>query len=117
MAIASVGLLMAPGCGSTPLTTSYKIEGTMITTVDKAMQAWSDYVNQPSNKVTQAQVDAVKQAYETYYNTQLSAKGAIDAYIALQSPANSNNVIVATASIGSSAAAVVSIIQSFTTKK
>lgn len=59
--------------------TIIKSEGVLITTVDTGMKAWALYVN--AGRATQAQVNAVKQAYNTYYNAQLIAEAALTTYI------------------------------------
>lgn len=53
------------GCGSTPQATATHVAGAQVLTVDAAMQAWAEWVN--AGYATQAQVDAVRDAYMTYY--------------------------------------------------
>lgn len=61
-----------------------KTEGVLITTVDTGMSIWASYVttHQSDGKVTQAQVDKVKTAYNAYYTAQQIAKAAIEKSIA-----------------------------------
>ena len=61
-----------------------KTEGVLITTVDTGMSIWASYVtaHQSDGKVTQAQVDKVKVAYNAYYTAQQIAKAAIEKSIA-----------------------------------
>src|SRR5712671_6391455 len=80
---AAIGLV---GCG-TPASTAYRAEGIVITTVDGAMQAWAEWVK--GGHATQAQVDAVKAAYNKYYDAQQAALQAVDAYIASKTPETS----------------------------
>lgn len=75
-----IGLLaIAPivyvGCGSTPIATANNTNAIIITSVNTGMTAWSSYV--ASGKATQQQVDAVKAAYNTYYNAELILKAAL----------------------------------------
>jgi hypothetical protein len=88
------------GCKTqTPATTIYKVEGGIITTVDTGMQGWAMYVNQGHG--TQVQIDAVKNAYNTYYNAQIVAKAALEQYMISGS---TNTVSIATASLAVSGA-------------
>lgn len=57
-----------------------KTENTIIITVDTGMKGWAMYVN--AGNATQAQVDAVKNAYNTYYAAQSLADIALTDYIA-----------------------------------
>ncbi len=96
------------GCG-TPILTAYKTEGVLITSVDKAMLAWSDYVK-GTNHVTQAQIDTVKRAYMSYYTAQMGAKSAVEIFYATPSMENSNAVVQATMAIGQNATGVLTAI-------
>lgn len=82
VAIISLALFTV-GCGSTPLQNAAKADAAVVMTVDQGMTAWSKYVN--AGNATQAQVDAVHKAYDTYYNSQLVAKAAFESAIASSS--------------------------------
>jgi len=77
------------GC-STPdvVTTAVNVEGVAIPSVNLLMESWADYVK--SGKATQAQVDAVKDAYVKYYNTELKASNTLTLYL---NSTNANPVI------------------------
>lgn len=68
--------LVYQGCGSTPVATANNANALVITSVNTGMAAWASYVNQ--GKATQAQVDKVKNAYNTYYNAELVFKAALE---------------------------------------
>lgn len=66
-------------CRPSVAPTAIKTEGVLVTSVDTGMKLWAIYVN--SGKATQAQVDEVKKAYNTYYNAQIIAESALTAYV------------------------------------
>jgi hypothetical protein len=70
------------GC-STPTGTAIKTEGVTVTTVDTGMKGWAMYVNQhlTDGKVTQKELDTVKNAYNIYYTAQLSAEAALETIV------------------------------------
>lgn len=72
--IIAIGLA---GC-STPQRAALTATGVQVVTVDAAMNAWGDYVR--AGAATQAQVDAVKLAYQHYYQAALVEKAAWLAY-------------------------------------
>lgn len=92
----SILLLLAPvlftGCGSTPTQSVIKAEAPIITGVNASMTAWASFVN--AGKATQTQVDAVKNAYETYFNAQQIVKGALETSL---STTNSNSADISSA--------------------
>jgi len=112
-----VWLLVAiAACQSTtPTTVAYKVEGSLIATVNTSMLAWADWVKS-TNGVTVEQINLVQNAYETYYQAQLVARDAVNAYLAVNSPDNSNSVVEATSKVGQSGAALVSLIANFRQK-
>jgi hypothetical protein len=110
--------LSVVGCKNTsPQGVIYTTEGTAITAVDTGMKAWHDWV--VAGKATQAQVDTVKTAYQSYYAAQQVAKAALEKYIV----ATSTNSITASSdaqranqSVADAEQALVSIINSFINK-
>jgi hypothetical protein len=69
-------------CGATcknPSAAPIQAEGVVVTTVDAGMKGWAIYVK--SGKATADQVAAVKAAYNTYYNAQVIAESALEAYV------------------------------------
>lgn len=93
-----IGLLIASpilyqGCGSTPVATANNSNALLITSVNTGMTTWAGYVN--SGKATQAQINAVKSYYNTYYNAELVVKAALETSV---NTTNSNAADLATAS-------------------
>ena len=80
IAVAAIFTLATPGCQTNQVQTTIKTEAVLIKTVDTGMSIWRDYViaHQTDGKVTQNQVDTVKQAYEAYYTAQQTAKAVIE---------------------------------------
>jgi len=107
--IAVIGLALCAGCSSLT-TATIKSEGVIVTTVDVGMKTWANYVN--SGKATQQQVDTVKSAYNTYYNAQLVAEGALEKMI---STGSTNNVDINTAdaSVATAENSLLTIINSY----
>lgn len=97
-----IGLLLCaalfPGCASAP-TAAYKVEQATSVTVDAAMTAWGDYVEQ--NHPPVAEELAVKSAFETYQKAQLTAIDVTKIFADLASTnsasAGTNTVAAATA--------------------
>ena len=77
--------IVPTGC-NTVGTAAYKVESVAIPTVDAAMKIWSDWVK--AGKATQAQVDAVKGYYTSYYNAQIVLKQKLEDYISTASSTN-----------------------------
>lgn len=77
-------LVFQPGCGTTPVQTTIKAEGVLITSVDTGMNLWHDYVvaHLTDGKVTQKQIDTVKNGYNAYVTAQSVAKAAIEKLLA-----------------------------------
>lgn len=69
------GILIHTGCSTNQTSVAIKSEGVVVTTVDVGMQAWSIFVK--NGGATQAQMDAVRSAYNAYYNSQLISKAAL----------------------------------------
>ena len=72
------GTCLIQGCGSTPVTVAVNTERATIPIVNAAMFAWKDWV--VAGNATQAQVDAVKDAYNKYLLAQYTASNACVAY-------------------------------------
>lgn len=81
--VLAVALICAPsiltGCKSAPEVTATKVVGAQILTVDSAMKAWADWVNQ--GRATQQQVDDVRNAYMTYFIAAKAEEKALTAYV------------------------------------
>jgi hypothetical protein len=103
------------GCQNTPQTIVGKSEGAIIVTVDSGMKAFADAANQ--GRVTQAQVDAVRKNYGTYYNAQQIAKAALEKWIASKDPADKAANDTAQAAVSNAESALLEIINQFLTKK
>jgi hypothetical protein len=69
-----VAILIA-GCAGTPTQNAIKVSGGVVVSVDAGMKLWSTYVNE--GHATQAQVDAVENAYNAYYAAALADKAAL----------------------------------------
>ena len=70
-------LLVLTGCATTSTTqTVIKSSGIVVTTVNAGMNAWAGYTQ--THKVTQAQLNAVDDAYQIYYTAALAEKLAIE---------------------------------------
>lgn len=106
-------ILIGSGCGSTPVTTANKANAIVITSVNAGMTLWKDYVN--SGKATQAQINAVKSFYTTYYNAELAVKAALELSI---STTNSNAADMANvnASVASAEKALLDILNQYLNK-
>lgn len=77
--VASSSSILVTSCGTTPVTNAANADALLITSVNTGMTTWAQYVN--AGKATQSQVDAVKNAYDTYYNAQLIVKAALETSI------------------------------------
>lgn len=113
-----IGLLLCSplitGCGSTPITTANNANAIIITSVNAGMTLWAAYVK--SGKATQAQINAVKSYYTTYYNAELAVKAALEVSI---STTNSNAADVATAnsSVTNAETALINILAQYLNNK
>lgn len=74
------GIALMSGCGTTPVQATIKSEAVLITSVDVGMNLWHDYVvaHLTDGKVTQNQIDTIKQAYNGYVLAQAVAKATIE---------------------------------------
>jgi hypothetical protein len=80
LAIATIFGNITNGCATKPVQKVIQGEGILITSVDTGMKIWADYVNAhlTDGKVTQKQLDTVKEAYNAYYASQMTAKAVIE---------------------------------------
>lgn len=115
--ICGAGTLIT-SCSTNATQTTIKAEGALITSVDVGMHGWATYVGQHTSdgKVTQAQIDAVKQAYNAYYVAQQVAKAAIEKQMASGST-NSVDVSLANTSVGQAEAALLTLLNQYITQK
>jgi len=105
----------AVSCKSTnTITTVTQVEGVVIKTVDVGMQTWRDYV--VAGKASQAQVNTVMNAYNTYYNAQMIAKGAIEQYLATGST-NQADVAVANQAVSQAETSLLSLLNQYLINK
>lgn len=95
------------GCKS-PEATAYKVDGTIITTVDAAMMAWRDYVL--AGKATQTQVDTVKAAYRRYYDAELIFEQGVIAY---KSAPDDSKLKLAQATVVAAEQPLIDLVKSF----
>lgn len=103
-------LLFTPGCANTtPQVIAYKAEGIVIPSVNAAMQGWRDWV--VAGHATQAQVDAVKKAYNTYRSAQIIAKAALERYVA--DPSVEGEVAASNAAASAAKNALLDLINSY----
>lgn len=84
------------GCSTSPVQATIKAEGALITSVDVGMNMWHDYVvlHLTDGKVTQKQIDTVKEYYNTYVSAQVIAKAAIEKALASGSTSSEDVTIV-----------------------
>src|SRR5690348_11672850 len=76
------------GCHSTPARVAYNVESAAVITVDQAMSAWGDYVNEFHPATDQE--DAVKDAYEKYQFAMLASIDATQAYVTAKASGATN---------------------------
>lgn len=115
LAIVSLSLALFTGCNTPPTTVAYRVEGVVITTVDKGMNAWRDYV--VAGFATKAQVLQVKDAYDKYYNAQLLARAAFEKAMAeADSATAADEIATANKAVADAESALLSLIQSFLNK-
>lgn len=113
LVLCSLSMPLFVGCSTTPVQATIKSEGILIVSVDAGMNAWHDYVvdHLTDGKVTQKQIDIVKQAYNTYWNAQQVAKAAIK--LALKDPTKQSDVDSANASLKTAEASLISILNQY----
>ena len=108
-------LLGATGCKTPPATVAYRAEGITISTVDKGMSAWADFVN--NGGATSAQVTLVKNAYNQYYQAQLIAKAAFEKFLASGNTSDQASLDLANKAVLDAQGALVTLLQTFLPKK
>ena len=102
-------------CTSTsPMVTAYKAEGVVITSVDTGMGIWANYVK--AGLATQTQIDSIRNAYTSYYNSQMIAKVAFEQVLSSNST-NSVDIAAATASVSTAQTALLSLLNQFLVPK
>lgn len=103
-------------CKTNPIQATIKAEGALITSVDVGMSMWHDYVvihlTDGDGKVTQKQIDTVKQYYNTYVSAQNIAKAAIEKALASGST-NSVDVDIANSAVTSAEQSLLSILNHY----
>lgn len=102
------------GCKTSQVQTTIKAEAILIKSVNTGMSIWRDYVvaHQTDGKVTQAQVDAVKQAYEAYYAAQQTAKAVIEKILSNVST-NDADVSIANAAVANAETELLKLLNSY----
>jgi hypothetical protein len=88
--------------------TAYKVTGTTAITADAAMSEWLDYKN--THTVPDTQVQAVKRAWNIYYNASQSEKNAV---IAFKTTGSTNALAAAVAAVSASSSDLIGIIVQF----
>lgn len=102
-------------CGATcknATTTAIKAEGVTVATVDTGMKTWAIYAN--SGQATKDQVDAVQNAYNTYYNAQVIAEAALEKVVS-GSSTNSADVTTANAAVLTAQSSLLLILSQYMT--
>src|ERR1035437_8843236 len=69
-------VVSSTSCSTSPTAAIVTSEAVVITSVDTGMKVWHDWV--VAGKATQSQVDAVKKAYNYYYDAQQVAKAGLE---------------------------------------
>lgn len=103
----AIGLMVTEGCKS-PESTAYKATGTVIITVDNAMQAWGDYVRTGVASVEQQQ--QVKDVYDKYYQSVMIER---DAVISYKTNPDTNALLRVVGAVSASSADVIGLIIKF----
>jgi len=109
-----VSIIFIEGCASSPVQTTIKSEQVLIVSVDTGMQIWHDYVvaHLTDGKVTQKQIDTVRNAYNDYYAAQQAAKAIIEKVLTNVST-NQADVDVANAAVDNAKQALLSILNQY----
>jgi len=101
------------GCSTTQVQTITKTEAVLISSVDTAMNVWHDWV--VAGKATQAQVDAVKKAYNYYYDAQQVLKAALEmSTVSTGTNAPTSDVTTANNAVLNAEQTVVDLVKTFT---
>ena len=98
-------------CTTKTTNTIVKVESGVITSVNVGMGIWKNRVT--AGKATQAQVDNVKAAYNTYYNAQLVLKAALEKSIASNNSLDEAALNTANASMVDAKNAVLAIFNQY----
>jgi len=117
LALAAIIALNSAGCSSTPQTIAYRAAGTTVITVDKAMNAWADYVTvyHPPAAIELE----VKGAFDKYRAAMLIMIDAAQVYVALAGSGSSNapaaqaDVAAASAAAAAAFADLLNLLRSF----
>lgn len=105
---------LVQGCATTTTGKIIQSEGVIITSVDTGMMMWRDQV--VAGKATQAQVDTVHKYYDVYYTAQLTAKGALEAYVA-HTDTNEVDVVTANTAVANAETALLNLLNQYIVKK
>ena len=103
-----LSLIFVSGCKSTPEAKLYKTTGTVIITVDAAMNAWGDYVR--AGLATPEQQMMVKQKYDTYFQFMKTEEAAVMAY---KLNLDTNGLAKASAAVTAATPGVINLILTF----
>ncbi len=114
MIVAVIITAASTGCKTSDVQNTIKAEGVLITAVDTGMNVWHDYVvaHLTDGKVTQAQIDTVKTAYNAYADAQAVAKAAIEKLLTHQGGTQSD-VDAANAAVTAAEIKLLSIFNQF----
>lgn len=102
------------GCATSTTGKIIQSEGVIITSVDTGMMMWKDQV--VAGKATQAQVDNVHKYYDVYYTAQLSAKAALEAYVA-HTDTNEVDVVTANTAVANAETSLLNLLNQYIIKK
>jgi hypothetical protein len=111
LALFLVGSLFVSSCKSAT-TTALNADAVIITSVNAAMTAWASEVN--SGKATAAQITTVSNAYNVYYNSQLTLSNLASLYVASPSTNLSQAILLGEQTLAASATNIVSIVNTLT---
>lgn len=108
-----VGLLIFAGCSTDAVKTTAAANGTIVASVNIAMQNWATYVATHTN-VTASAINSVSNAYNVYYNSELLASNVLSVYAS--NPSTNNAVLAqqAISGIAMSQTNILNIIETFT---
>lgn len=109
-AVLAITATFSNGCATTPIQSTIKAEGVLITSVDTGMNLWHDRVI--AGKATQSQIDAVHTAYDAYYDAQMVAKAAIEKVLAGQST-NPNDVNTANLAVQNAETQIINLLNQY----
>ena len=114
LAIAVIFGNIQSGCATKPVQKVIQAEAILITSVDTGMQIWASYVNAhlTDGKVTQKQLDTVKEAYNAYYAAQQSAKAIIEKILSNVST-NQNDALIANLAVKNAEAELLKILNAY----